>query len=600
MRRRARSCQERGATFQHAHGRVVERHRGMVRRRRGRAALLPARPSGSRRPAPPHRAPWAGRPLGSLSHGARTPCSRSASRCSRRTFAATAARRGSGAHRALGRMCGRTCAAWSRGLGPSGPALPLFLLGNSLGGLVVLDYALHHPDRHARRHRGGAAARRRSACRAAARAGPHPLPVWPRFSLETGMDLTGLARDPAVAREVLADPLFHRRGTARLSTEVTATIARVQARAPGFPCPVLVLHGAADRMVPPDGSRRFVARVGRPRRRMHRVSRGAYHALLADLDQRASARGPRGWIVGRTSDAALAPIRHASAFSAASTAHSSPAPQSQVSSRLPAEAPSSRGLHADPTPDACRSSASPRPAPARRRRHPGRGAVREEAEGRAQAERRGQGRAEGRRRTEQGDRRRADRRPVRPRARARRRPRRGRRGARPAAAPAAEAAKPAARPHPAAAARPKRSSRARAPGPTTTSSPATARSTSTTSPPTRWATFPSAWSSRRARWRSWSGRGRAYLRASQDSKFYLTLPEILPERFTMEFDYSIPTGGEVWISFGDENKRVQFGGDGTAAVYNQDTKITANGQVARTSERGKLPSRPGAGATGST
>ena len=32
----------------------------------------------------------------------------------------------------------------------------------------------------------------------------------------------------------------------------------------------------------------------------------------------------------------------------------------------------------------------------------------------------------------------------------------------------------------------------------------------------------------------------------------MNLPEILPERFTMEFDYSIPSGGEVWISFGDE------------------------------------------------
>jgi len=81
--------------------------------------------------------------------------------------------------------------------------------------------------------------------------------------------------------------------------------------------------------------------------------------------------------------------------------------------------------------------------------------------------------------------------------------------------------------------------------------------------------------------------GTRYLRATNDSKFYLTLPEILPERFTMEFDYSIPTGGEVWISLGDENKRIQFGGDGTAVVYNQETKVTANGQVAD-HERGKL------------
>jgi OmpA-OmpF porin, OOP family len=73
--------------------------------------------------------------------------------------------------------------------------------------------------------------------------------------------------------------------------------------------------------------------------------------------------------------------------------------------------------------------------------------------------------------------------------------------------------------------------------------------------------------------------GARYLRATSDSRFFIPMPEMLPERFTMEFDYAIPTGGEVWISFGDENKRVQFGGDGTAAVYNQDTKITANGRL---------------------
>ena len=88
--------------------------------------------------------------------------------------------------------------------------------------------------------------------------------IWPRFSLETGMDLSGLARDPGIAERVLGDPLFHRRGTARLSTEVTATITGLQAEAARYPVPVLVLHGGADRMVPPDGSRQFIAGVGIP------------------------------------------------------------------------------------------------------------------------------------------------------------------------------------------------------------------------------------------------------------------------------------------------------------------------------------------------
>jgi alpha-beta hydrolase superfamily lysophospholipase len=161
--------------------------------------------------------------------------------------------------------------------------LPLFLLGNSLGGLVVLDYALQHP--------AGLA----GVIAAAPPLGELGVPpvlmalgrlfsrVLPRFSLEVGMDLTGLARDPTVVEAVLADPLFHRRGTARLSTEVTAAITRVQNGASNLSVPLLVLHGSDDRMVPPDGSRRFFAKVRHPDREFREYP-GAYHGLFADLD----------------------------------------------------------------------------------------------------------------------------------------------------------------------------------------------------------------------------------------------------------------------------------------------------------------------------
>lgn len=175
------------------------------------------------------------------------------------------------------------------------PGKPLFLLGNSLGGLIVLEYALHYPEGL----RGVIAA-----SPALGRLGvPAPLlalgrvlsRVWPRFSIRTGMDLSGLARDPAVVQTVLADPLFHRVGTARLSTEVVAAIARVQTGAPRFPLPVLVLHGSADRMVPPDGSREFVARVGHPDRELREYA-GAFHVLFADLEYERVLTDVERWI----------------------------------------------------------------------------------------------------------------------------------------------------------------------------------------------------------------------------------------------------------------------------------------------------------------
>jgi alpha-beta hydrolase superfamily lysophospholipase len=178
------------------------------------------------------------------------------------------------------------------------PDRPLFLLGNSLGGLIVLDYALHRPNGI----RGVIAA-----SPPLGRVGvPAPLMalgrvlsrVWPRFSVRTGMDLSGLARDPVVVETVLADPLFHRVGTARLSTEVVAAIARVQAAAARFPLPLLVLHGSADRMVLPDGSRAFMARVGQPDRELREYP-GAFHVLFADLDRERALTDVERWIAAR-------------------------------------------------------------------------------------------------------------------------------------------------------------------------------------------------------------------------------------------------------------------------------------------------------------
>lgn len=178
------------------------------------------------------------------------------------------------------------------------PGLPIFLLGNSLGGLIVIEYALQHPEGL------------RGVIAVAPPLGPLGVPtpllllgrvlsrVWPGFSLETGMDLSGLARDPAVAAEVLADPLFHRRGSARLSTEVVDAIARVHDGAARFSLPLLILHGSADRMVPPQGSRRFVASVRHADRRLIEYP-GGYHALFADEGREVVLADLERWMAAR-------------------------------------------------------------------------------------------------------------------------------------------------------------------------------------------------------------------------------------------------------------------------------------------------------------
>lgn len=71
----------------------------------------------------------------------------------------------------------------------------------------------------------------------------------------------------------------------------------------------------------------------------------------------------------------------------------------------------------------------------------------------------------------------------------------------------------------------------------------------------------------------WQG-GR-WLRANSDSKWFIPLPEVRPDRFTMEFDYYIPNG-EVWIYFGDDNtRRLDFRGWGGTRLMNNQAGVHA-------------------------
>lgn len=158
-----------------------------------------------------------------------------------------------------------------------------FLLGHSLGGLIALDYALHDGAAIAGVIAAAPALGDVGVPRLLMAAGRVLSRIWPRFSMRTGMDLSALSREPEARQAVVDDPLFHRVGTARLSTEVVAAIERVQRLAPSLAIPVLLLHGGADRMVSPAGTRDFFSHLTVADRQLIEYP-DAYHALLADLD----------------------------------------------------------------------------------------------------------------------------------------------------------------------------------------------------------------------------------------------------------------------------------------------------------------------------
>jgi alpha-beta hydrolase superfamily lysophospholipase len=176
--------------------------------------------------------------------------------------------------------------------------VPLVLLGNSLGGLMVIDYAVEHPSGLT-----GVAA-------AAPVLGDPGVPkalillarlltrVWPTYTQVTGLDLSNLARDPAIVRALIDDPLFHRAASARLGTETIDAIAALHARAARLAVPTLILHGAGDRMVPIDGSRRLATGPAREHVSLREYPE-AGHALFVDWGYEERLADLLAWVEAR-------------------------------------------------------------------------------------------------------------------------------------------------------------------------------------------------------------------------------------------------------------------------------------------------------------
>ena len=164
------------------------------------------------------------------------------------------------------------------------PKQPIFLLGHSVGAVIVLDYVLRSPSE---------ASDLQGVIALAPTLGKIGVPpfklllgrllsrVWPRFTLSTGIDLSTASSDPAVMAAYAQDPWRHTQGSARFATEFLATVAWIQEHAADWQVPLLILHGGADQVALPEGGCDFLQRVtilDKERREYP----GVYHEIQSD------------------------------------------------------------------------------------------------------------------------------------------------------------------------------------------------------------------------------------------------------------------------------------------------------------------------------
>ena len=140
------------------------------------------------------------------------------------------------------------------------PGLPLTVLGHSLGGLVVLTFLVTCQPRLASAVVSGPALvvhmsplRRRLAALMAR--------IWPTLSVASGLDASGISRDPEVVRRYLDDPLVESTATASFGLEMVRAAETTARRGAEVRVPLLMLHGEEDPLCSVEGSRRFFAEV---------------------------------------------------------------------------------------------------------------------------------------------------------------------------------------------------------------------------------------------------------------------------------------------------------------------------------------------------
>ncbi|MBD2138553.1 lysophospholipase [Anabaena sp. FACHB-1237] len=164
--------------------------------------------------------------------------------------------------------------------------IPLFLYGHSMGGMIVIDYTLKYPEDNSLI--SGVIACAPSVGQVTVSPlrlflGKLLSNIYPQFSLDTGFDINAGSRDKEVIKGYTQDKLRHTRGTARLSTEFFKTLRWIYNHVEKWQVPLLILHGSADRVTLPEGSKRFYEKVNYVDK-LRIEYEGAYHDLHCDIN----------------------------------------------------------------------------------------------------------------------------------------------------------------------------------------------------------------------------------------------------------------------------------------------------------------------------
>lgn len=176
------------------------------------------------------------------------------------------------------------------------PGERIVVVGHSMGGLIVLRWAAFRtPQVRAVVSSGAALVPGASVSKGKIVAARVLSRVAPGLSMANEVNPADLSRDPTVVKAYEQDPLVIRKITARLGYEIIRSMGETLDAAGRVRTPLLLLHGGADALVDPAGTRRFFEATQAPHKRLH-VYPGFLHEIFNENGKEKVFQDMEAWL----------------------------------------------------------------------------------------------------------------------------------------------------------------------------------------------------------------------------------------------------------------------------------------------------------------
>jgi alpha-beta hydrolase superfamily lysophospholipase len=180
------------------------------------------------------------------------------------------------------------------------PGLPFFIVGHSMGGLIVAAHARErHPDVSGVVLSGAALAVAEAVSPARRWTARLLRRVAPRLTMAGGVDPDQLSRDPEVVRAYVSDPLVSRKMTVSLGWELLNAAERTLRGGADVKAPMLILHGEEDALCPARGSRVFYEQLTVAGRELQ-VYPGLRHEIFNEPEREEVFSDVERWLLERS------------------------------------------------------------------------------------------------------------------------------------------------------------------------------------------------------------------------------------------------------------------------------------------------------------